>query len=44
MHSYNLFWYTFDKVDNFTLVVLTIIVPVFDLAMLKPKSGKCPEI
>jgi len=37
---------TYDKIDNFTFIVLTIIVPLFDLGMSfgKVKSGKSLEV
>jgi len=45
MHSDNiLFWY-FDKIDNLTFIVLTVTVPVFGLGVSfgKVKSGKSLE-
>jgi len=41
MHSDNIYSSIFDKIDNFTFIMLTIIMPVFDLDMSfkKFKSG-----
>jgi len=33
IHCVNIFSHLFDKIDNFTFIVLTIIAPVFDLGM-----------